>query len=184
MDVYAAIHGRRTVHRYRDEPVADEVMARLLGAAHMAPNHKLTWPWRFTRVGARTRREVLYPLGVRLKAKGREPSERLWEVMREKLVVPAELVVVSVRRSDDAVRAREDYAAAACAIQNLLLAATAEGLGAKWSSGALTQHAETYAALGLDAAAEEIVGFIWVGVADEVPTIKRPPIEAHVRVVP
>lgn len=184
MDVYEAIFARRTVHRYRDEPIADGVMDRLLAAAHMAPNHKLTWPWRFTRVGAQTRRDVLFPLGVRLKAKGREPSAKVVEGVAEKLLWPAELVVVSVERCEDAFRAREDYAATACAIQNLLLAATAEGLGAKWSSGDLTSHPETYAALGIDGAVEEIVAFVWVGVAEEVPSIKRPPVEAHVRVVP
>lgn len=184
MELYDAIHQRRTIHRYRDAPLADGVIERLLAAAHMAPNHKLTWPWRFTRVGHETRREKLLSLGVRLKSKGREPSPRLVEAITEKLMYPAELVVVSVERCEDDFRAREDYAATACAIQNLMLAATAEGVGAKWNSGGLTTHPDTYAAVGIDPEVEEIVAFVWVGVADDVPEIKRPPLDAHVRALP
>lgn len=185
MKLYDAIHRRRTIHTYRPEPLPDGTLDRLLDAAHQAPNHKLTWPWRFTRVGQLTREEKLVPLYLRIKApEGREPSPGLVAKLTEKLMNPAELVVVSVVRCDDPIRAREDYAAASCAIQNLQLAATAEGLGSKWSSGKLAHHAETYAALGIDPEAEEIVGLVWVGVPDKVPTINRPPLEQVVRLLP
>ena len=39
---------RRTVHMYQDRPAAAEVIEQAVRAAHQAPNHKLTWPWRFT----------------------------------------------------------------------------------------------------------------------------------------
>lgn len=184
MELYDAIHHRRTIHRYRDAPLDDGVIERLLAAAHMAPNHKLTWPWRFIRVGKETRRAKLLPLGIALKARGPTPSPKLVDAITEKLMYPAELVVVTTRRCDDDFRAREDYAATACAIQNLMLAATAEGVGAKWSSGGLTTHPDTYAAVGVDPEVEEIVAFVWVGVPDEVPEIKRPPLEAHVHALP
>ncbi len=185
MQLYDAIHARRTIHTYADAPLPDGAFERIIEAAHQAPNHKLTWPWRFTRIGPETRRGTLLPLGIRLKAPaGRKPSPKLVEKITEKLMHPAELVVVSVVRCDDPFRAREDYAATACAIQNLQLAATAEGVGAKWSSGGLTTHPETYAAVGIDPAVEEIVAFIWIGVPDKVPSIKRPPVEAVLRSVP
>lgn len=185
MQLYDAIHTRRTIHAWRDAPLPDGAFARIVEAAHQAPNHKLTWPWRFTRIGRQTRREVLLPLGVRLKSPvGRAPSPKLVEKITEKLMHPAELVVVSVVRCDDAFRAREDYAAAACAIQNMQLAATAEGVGAKWSSGGLTTHPETYAAVGIDPTVEEIIAFVWLGVPAKVPHIKRPPLEAVLREVP
>ena len=64
------------------------------------------------------------------------------------------------------------------------LAAFAEGYGAKWSSGGLTTHPETYAAVGIDPEQEEIVGFIWVGVPARVPKIKRPELAAHLTALP
>jgi len=185
MQLYDAIHSRRTIHNYVDAPLPEGAFARIVEAAHQAPNHKLTWPWRFNRIGPETRRAALLPLGIRLKCPDtRAPSPKLVQKITEKLMHPAELVVVTVVRCDDAFRAREDYAATCCAIQNLQLAATAEGLGAKWSSGGLTTHPETYAAVGVDPAVEEIVAFVWIGVPAQVPTIKRPPIEAVLREVP
>ena len=115
---------------------------------------------------------------------GRSAPPKLVEKITAKLMHPAALIVVSVTRCDDPFRAREDYAAACCAVQNLLLAATAEGLGSKWSSGGLTTHPETYAALAIDPAVEDIIGFIWVGLPAKVPTIARPPLESMVRALP
>lgn len=185
MQLYDAIHRRRTIHDYLDRPLPEGAFERIIDAAHQAPNHKLTWPWRFSRIGRETREKTLLPLGIRLKAPtGRDPSPKLVAKITEKLMHPAELVVVSLVRCDDAFRAREDYAAAACAIQNLQLAATAEGAGAKWSSGGLTTHPETYAAVGIDPEVEEIIAFVWIGVPAKVPSIKRPPLEAVLRAVP
>lgn len=185
MQLYDAIHRRRTIHAYLDQPLPEGAFDRIVEAAHQAPNHKLTWPWRFNRVGPETRRRALLPLGIRLKSpEGRDPSPRLVEKITEKLLHPAELIVVTVVRCDDAFRSREDYAAACCAIQNLQLAATAEGVGAKWSTGGLTTHPETYAAVGVDPDEEEIIGFVWIGVPAKVPTVKRPPVEAVLRQTP
>ena len=45
MDVYEALLSRRTVFKYEDAPVPDDVLDRALEAARWAPNHKLTEPW-------------------------------------------------------------------------------------------------------------------------------------------
>ena len=101
--------------------------------------------------------------------------------MRAKLLHAAVLFAVGQVRNDDAARAREDYAAVACAIHNMQLVACAEGLGAKWSTGGITCHPETYALLGIDPAVEEIVGFVWIGVPAQACEVPRPPLEDFVR---
>ena len=180
MDLYEAIFTRRTVHNYLPESVDSAALGRILDAAHMAPNHKLTWPWRFTVVGPKTR-EALLPIAFALK---NATAPALQARIRAKLMNPGALVVVTQVRSDDAFRSQEDYAASCCAIQNLMLAARAEGLGSKWSTGALTQHPKLCALLGIDQDAEQVIGFVWVGVPKVVPSVERPSIEQHVRTLP
>ncbi len=179
MDLHHALRTRSTVHRYHPEPVPADVIDRALAAAHQAPNHKLTWPWRFTVVGPNTRARFL-PVAEALKAKKGPLTETGRALIAEKLLNPA-LVVVSMRRCEATFQAREDYAATACAIQNIQLSVHADGFGAKWSSGGLTTAPPTYETLGIDPAVEEIVGFIWIGVPVERPTVSRPPVEDFVR---
>ena len=175
--------GRRTVHAYRPEPVDAALVARLLEAAHHAPCHKLTWPWRFTQVGPVTRRRIT-DIGIDLKDAKHGLTEAQRGMVAAKLDNPGALVVVSLRGCADAFRARENYAAAACAIQNIQLAAWGSGLGAKWSTGELTRDPRSYAALQSDAAQVEIIGFVWLGWPAKVPVIERPDVEQVVRKVP
>ena len=169
MDTHEALLTRRTAHLWTDDPVPDAVLQRALAAANMAPCHRFTWPWRFT-LPSKAAQADLCELGTRLKAasKGLEITEGFRAKVRKKMLNPA-LVVVSQVRVDDAFQSEEDYAATACAIQNLCLSAHADGYFSKWSTGGVTRHPDTYQRLGIDPEAERIVGFIWVG------TPVRPP---------
>ena len=177
MDFYDTIFNRRTVHNYLPEPVSDETVDRILAAAHMAPNHKLTWPWRFTLVGSETREQLL-PIACKLK--GATSSEMIAKISA-KLLNPGALIVVTQHLQGDEFRQNEDYAAVCCAIQNILLAARAEGLGSKWSTGGLTQHPLICDLLEVDPVTEKVVGFIWVGTPKSVPVIERPELEMHIK---
>ena len=179
MDTYDALHSRRTVHNYEATELDYEVVERILSAGHMAPNHKLTWPWRFTVVGKETRKALL-PVAYRLK---NVTAPEMQARVQSKLINPATLIVVTQERAEDPFRNTEDYAATCCAIQNMMLAATAEGLGSKWSTGALTKHPDVCDILDIDIEVEDVVGFIWVGVPMKVPTIERPALETHVKVL-
>ncbi|MCA8942952.1 MAG: nitroreductase [Planctomycetes bacterium] len=185
MNLRDALHTRRTIHRYKTDALPEGAIERALAAAIMAPNHRLTWPWRFVRVGRDTRARIA-DLAVRLKQKPDVAwTDELEAKVRDKILNPAELVVVSIVRHADPSTAREDYAAAACAIQNLTLSLTAEGVGTKWSSGKVTCHAETYELLGIEATEQEIIGFVWAGIAaDEPKTPERPPLDGFVRQLP
>ena len=126
----------------------------------------MTWPWRFTVVGKDTRAGLL-PIAYRLK---NATSEKMQARIRAKLLNPAALVVVTqVTLVEDDFRRKEDYAATCCAIQNLQLAAYAEGLGAKWSTGGLTKHPDVLSHLGIDGHLEDVVGFVWVGESAKIP---------------
>lgn len=181
-DTQQTILGRRTVHTYSTDPLPEGALTRALACALRAPNHKLTNPWRFTRLGPDARAAVT-ELGVSLK---REKAGDRWSDAREaavraKLSSPAELVVVSQVLSGDGFRRREDYAAVSCAIQNASLSLWSEGVGSKWSSGGVTHHARTYAICRIDPDVEEIVGFLWMGAAAVVPDPARTPLEDVLR---
>ncbi len=143
MDVHAALRTRRTIHAYVPGPVPDEVVHRALEAAHHAPCHKLTWPWRFTLVGLAVRQQLAeHAVEVKAAKKGTlSPAQQA--AIRAKALNPGVLIVVSQVRCDDPTRRREDYAACAAAIQNLQLSAHADGYGTKWSTGGTTRTART-----------------------------------------
>ncbi len=185
MDLHDAIHARRTVQRYTGEPVPAEVLDVALAAAHMAPCHKLTWPWRFTLVGPEGQ-EQLVRTAIRLNAVKRGcPPEQVEGRVRNRLGSAGSLVLVSQVLDADPHRREEDYAATACAIQNLMLSLRAQGYGSKWSTGGFSKAAETYTMAGIDPAAERMVGCILAGTpaaASNVPP--RTPMAGHVRRIP
>lgn len=167
MNTRDAILTRQTVQKFSAEPIPDGCIERALECAIRAPNHKLSNPWRFRRVGPKTREKIVN-LGLEIKrnkarAKGRELKQKSIDKINAKLGNPAGLVVVSQIRNDDAYRSREDYAAIACALQNLFLSLWDEGVGSKWATGKITRHSDAYKVAEIDPDQEEIVGFIWIG---------------------
>jgi nitroreductase len=121
---------------------------------------------------------------VRLKTDGQELPEKHVNRIRKKLATPPVLLVVSQLITEDDFRRKEDYAAVACAIQNISLSLWSEGVGSKWSSGGVTRHEETYQIADVDPVKEEIVGFVWAGYADIVPDPPRLPLEQVLRETP
>ena len=158
----------------------EAVIRRALTAALRAPNHKLTNPWRFTRVGPTCRQE-LTELGVALKAEQKSLSSAQVEKALAKWSAPYALIVVSTVLDDDPLRRREDFAAVACAIQNFSLSLWADGVGSKWSTAGVIRDPRCYELLGIDPAGEEILGLLWIGYADLVPDPPRRPLEEVLR---
>lgn len=177
------ILSRRTAHTFERRPVPDDVIMRALQCAVRAPNHKLSNPWRFTRVGPQTRARIT-ELGLELKAQKSPLSAAQAAKARAQLEDPAELIVARQILDPDPHRRREDYGACACAIQNLALALWSEGVRSKWGTGAVTTDPRTYAMLEIDPAREEIIGFLWIGYADDLPETPRLSVDAVVNSVP
>jgi 5,6-dimethylbenzimidazole synthase len=162
--VYRAIFERRDMRHFAGGRVEPEVMRRLLTAAHHAPSVGFMQPWRFLRVSdpaLRQRLQVLVEqervqtaraLGeredafMRLKVEGMQDAAELWAVA---LADGREAHVFGRRTLP-----QMDLASAACAIQNLWLAARAEGLGVGWVS--LFDPLALAELLGMPAGAEPI----------------------------
>src|SRR3954451_9863545 len=116
-----AIRARRSIKRFVDRPITREEIETVLAAATLAPNHRLTQPWRFYVLGPEARHAYGLALGAR-KAKKLEDVEA-GRALRDAVAaehrgLPA-MIAVAVVESDNAETREEDYAAAMMAVQNL-----------------------------------------------------------------
>jgi nitroreductase len=174
LELYDAILTRRTIKDFRPDPVPDAALERALAAGIWAQNHRLTQPWRFLVLGPETQK-ALAEAGADTQVQALPPGTDATTQAKvragaiQKLMSKPRIVVVTCVLSGDAFQRREDYAAVCCAIQNIQLAAWAEGVGMQWSSGKQTQQTQTYTLLGVDPAAEEITGFLYFGYPAHVP---------------
>ncbi len=142
--VYRAIAERRDMRHFLPDPVAPDVLQRLLWAAHHAPSVGYMQPWRFIRITDRALRVALHALVEEERlATAQALGERKDEFMRlkvEGVLEAGEVLVVSLAdgREHHVFGRRTlpemDLASVACAIQNMWLAARAEGLGLGWVS--------------------------------------------------
>lgn len=145
--VYRAIFTRRDVRgQFLPDPVPDEVLARILSAAHHAPSVGFMQPWDFMLVRAP---EVKARVHEAFRAAHAEAAMMFEGEKRETyrslklegiLEAPVNLCITCDRsRNGPVVVGRThiptmDLYSAVCAVQNLWLAARAEGLGVGWVS--------------------------------------------------
>lgn len=142
--VYRAIAERRDMRHFSGGSVAPELLARLLNAAHQAPSVGLMQPWRFIRITSPELRQRIKDLVEAERLRTAEAlGERADEFMRlkvEGIGDCAELLVGALMDGREAhvfgrrTLPQMDLASLSCAIQNLWLAARAEGLGMGWVS--------------------------------------------------
>jgi nicotinate-nucleotide--dimethylbenzimidazole phosphoribosyltransferase len=176
--LYAVMDARRDVRRFRPDPVPREVLDRVLSAAHVAPSVGHSQPWRFVVVGEPAAREraALMADRERLRQAAQlapDAARRLLDLQLEGIrEAPLGVVVCCDRRTAAAgVLGRATFPDAdlwscACAIQNLWLAARAEGLGLGWVT--LFDPAELAELLGLPDGVVTL-GWLCLGWPDERP---------------
>ncbi|WP_202968502.1 nicotinate-nucleotide--dimethylbenzimidazole phosphoribosyltransferase [Pseudonocardia sp. HH130629-09] len=189
-DFYDVLHSRRDVRTgFRPDPVDDDVLTRVLAAAHAAPSVGFSQPWDFVLVRDAAVRERVHALvsAQRDRYAASLPAARA-EALRAIRVEAIRATPLNVVVTADATRGgrhtlgrheRPEMGpySAALAVQNLWLAARAEGLGVGWVSffgdEGLT---ELGALLGLPAHVE-VVAYLCVGHVDAFPD--RPELEQH-----
>lgn len=179
MDAIDAIHTRRSVGRLPDAPVTREEIEAVLGASVRAPNHHLTFPWRFVVLQGGARRALGEVHAQAMMDKRPELPPESFEKEAARLDRAPVVIACIVRPTgDDEVTRREDRDAVAAAVQNLLLAAHARGLAAIWRTGAMADAAAVRADLGCGPH-DAIVGFVYLGRSDGVARTEtpRPPLD-------
>jgi 5,6-dimethylbenzimidazole synthase len=147
--IYRVIAERRDMRHFLPTPIAPELLKKILQAAHHAPSVGLMQPWRFIRITDVALRKAIHKLvdAERIKtaqAIGElENTTRMAEFLRlkvEGILDCGELIIATLCDKRDAhtfgrrTLPEMDIASVSCAIQNMWLAARAEGLGMGWVS--------------------------------------------------
>ena len=142
--VYRAIAERRDMRHFVDKPIQPALLDKLLRAGHQAGSVGLMQPWRFIRITDQSLRTTIRQLVDQERALTAEVmGERQDQFMKlkvEGIQECAELLVVALpdKREQHIFGRRTlpemDIASTACAIQNIWLAARAEGIGMGWVS--------------------------------------------------
>ena len=182
--VYDVIAERRDVRRFRPDAVDEETLTRVLTAAHQAPSVGLMQPWRLIVIRSAATRSEIRRLAQRERLRQADRfDERARQFLDQKIegVVEAPVgICVCCDHGDpgEEVLGRgtipeTDVYSTACAIQNLWLAARAEGLGVGWVS--FYRPEDLRAVLGLPERVDPIA-YLCLGWPDERPV--RPGLEA------
>lgn len=144
--VYRAIAQRRDVRSYLPDAIADDVLLRILEAAHQAPSVGFMQPWNFVLVRDRALRERVYEHFAEVNQRAaqvyRGDTQRKYQALKLQGILDAPLnllVTCDPTRAGEHVLGRftmpqTDEYSTCLAVQNLWLAARAEGLGVGWMS--------------------------------------------------
>lgn len=154
--VYKAIYGRRDVRTFLSKEVSEEKINRILNAAHHGPSVGFMQPWNFILISSDSVKEKL----AWAADKERRALAIHYEGQKEKKILELKIqglkeaplticVTCDPTRGGSHVLGRNsipetDIMSTACAIQNMWLAAYAEGLAMGWVSFIRKMMCETF----------------------------------------
>lgn len=182
--VYEAIARRRDIRSFKSDPIAPETLARILSAAHQAGSVGFSQPWNFIVIDdLEIRKRIrIHVEAERIRAAAAFAGERREKYLALKvegiLEAPVNICVTCDReRFGRAVLGRNtmrdtDVYSTCAAIQNLWLAARAEGIGVGWVS--ILRPEELREMLGIPSEVS-VIGYLCVGYPVEFP--ERPTLE-------
>ncbi len=178
MDTFDAIFTRQSIGEVKPDPVPVELIEKLLSAAVQAPNHYKVRPWRFVVLTGAGRERLGKVLAQSFAAKFPDAPAAALDKERAKPLRAPLLVAVGVDKpSEPKVLEIENICAAAAAVENLLLAAHALGLAAKWRTGEDARNPRVKEFLGF-APEQHIIALVYIGYpAVELRAVNRPGFE-------
>ena len=181
-EILEVIKNRRTIYpeKYSSRSVQKDVIEKLLNSAIWAPTHGKTQPWRFhvfTENGRKTLSDTLGGIYTAL-YKGKSYIESKHHKLSTRPLLSSAIITVSMTRDPlKKISETEEIEAVACAVQNILLSATAYGLGTFWSTPELiySKHMNSFLQLNNE---DKCLGLIYIGYpSQEWPLGQRKPIE-------
>ncbi len=180
-EVTAIIRDRRTIYpeQYSTRKIHKEQIELLLNNAVWAPTHGMTQPWRFIVFRDNALNDLSEALGsIYLSEipKEKQLDSKLGKLMSRSKMASAVIAII-LDREDSIIPEEDDFAAISCAVQNMHLTATAQGIGAFWSTPGIMKSKRFNEFLGLKEE-QRCIGLFYLGYpAIEWPKGQRKPIE-------
>lgn len=171
------IKTRRTVHQYKPQTVPDDLVKKALELSLWAPNHRLTYPWRYFMVSEDQRKRFI-DLAVELKRSKDSSFSQIKEVgLRKRLGDSSHWIALGIKKDSNPGIFQEDLCTLACSVQIISLSLWEQGVSTKWSTGGFSTHPKSYEILGANPDDTYLMGALFVGYADVTPpTPQRPPL--------
>lgn len=184
MNIIEAIRGRRSVHTFKKELVAADILKDIFETATWAPSHRMVEPWEihmYQGKGVQTLADATLASYQRMGYFDTYDDEKEKQVALgiEKYMksIPHHAVIYMKRNKGNAHFFEEDYAAVCAFIQNVQLAAWEKGVGVLWTSPPLINDSELLKDIGLDIEKEKLVAILQMGYPEKIPREKpRTPI--------
>lgn len=209
MDLFDSIQGRKSIRRFKQTPVPDEDIKKILDAGRRAPSANNTQPWSFIVVKNRTVLKQMADAARQMidrmipYAESEKQAQRLaaykgnYYTFFENAPVVIAVLMEGYDAGTDRVLAKMGYSpedikrlrplpglqSVAAAIENMLLAIHALGYGSCWMTGPLVAQEAFETLLGFGKE-KSIVALLPVGVPDENPPVRpRKSLEEIMRVI-
>ena len=183
-----AIFERRSIRKFKDLEVSDELIRKVIKAGAEAPSAKNRQPWKYIVFKGNSREEMLGVMDMGLDMALAEPSlpeqgkagvmdaKNTLRIMRG---APVIILVLNTNGTSPFGKPLDifshiteicDSMSCGASIENLLLAATGEGLGSLWIANTFYAHEPLRAYLKTD---KQLIAAVALGYPDEDP-VKRP----------
>ena len=136
--INSIIKDRRSIfpQMYNGETIDHSIIEQILENALWAPTHKKTEPWSFKVYSGESLQLLSEYSAEWYKANTPEEkfSEMKYQKTKKKALQSSHVIAIIMNRHEDQLPEWEEVAAVACAVQNMWLTASANGIGAYWSS--------------------------------------------------
>jgi nitroreductase len=163
MDALELLLGRESALKLAAPGPSQDDLDVMFQSALRAPDHGRLRPWRFVVVPEDKRERFGEVMADCLRRHDPNASADMLQRERDKAMRAPVIVVVAAQiHRGHKIRDVEQFASAAAAAENIMLAANAKGFGAMWKTGAPAYDATVKQALGLDPD-NDIVGFMYIG---------------------
>ncbi|MCX5908066.1 MAG: nitroreductase family protein [Deltaproteobacteria bacterium] len=175
MELTEAIKGRRSVRKFKPQPVPKAIIEKILDLARWAPSGMNRQEWYFVVVQGEKKAALLQLLSAAF-AVARPELEKVFagkpkiiEGVKEFFRTYGGAPVIILAYAGKTPAGQWDTHSTALAVQNLLLAAYAEGLGTVWTDGFMAKEEEINALLGVEG--KKLIAAIPLGYPDETPRV-------------
>ena len=166
-EIKAIIEQRRSIRpqQYSSKKISDNILGEILEVAKWAPTHHYTQPWFFTVfTGNEVEKLAAFQSELYKNTCGESQfNPRKFESLSNQPLSASAIIGIGLKTDGQEKNPIvEEIASVSMAVQNMMLLATAFGIGSYWNSGGVTYLEETKSFMGLEEH-DGFLGFLYLG---------------------